>query len=99
MKTVEYETTPTGVADATVRMIRELSPAAREDATRLLVRRLAHPELGGNPQAAPPSPPPSTGDCFANRNSSACLRCGRSWGRHDRLTGELDDCEGYIPEK
>ena len=87
--------TPDEVARAMQVMLNHLPAEERRQARALLIRRLRHPELGGEPQAAPDAHPVSTGRTWSTSQSALCV-CGTTRSQHD-IDGLRDDCDGYAP--
>lgn len=86
-------------ADACERIINKLpTEYDRDQARRILKRRLAHPEYRANTTATEyvgPVHPRSTGDCAAARAPVLCARCNTPFSAHDE-DGQRWDCEGWI---
>jgi len=93
-------------------LLHRLSGDDREEARRLLLRRLKHPEavgLGGGSLSDPPTPPHiepesrihprSTGRNYANsvKTEPICV-CGSPRSSHD-MDGQRWDCDGYVEAK
>lgn len=68
----------------------------REVARRTLIRRLAHPELGG--KIPGDVHPKSGGWTAAGSVSPPCARCGSPRNHHD-IDGQHDSCDGYVEAK
>lgn len=90
--------TPTEVADEVDRLLVARLPklSDRTQAMRIIRRRMAHPERGAHPSEFYIPPPPSTGDCAANRAGQMCAQCGWQRSSHD-IDGQRKDCDGFVP--
>jgi hypothetical protein len=93
--------TPAELANQVEALIDAQPPEVARYARIILRNRLAHPEIGVSPRrrgaelSSYRSPPPSTGDCAANREPRPCYRCGSTRARHD-IDGQRWDCDGYL---
>jgi len=94
----EHPPTSDTIALELEQLIREINPAADRDVVRQrLIRRLKHPELGGEPQVAGDVHPKAEG-YNASITGPVCACCGFSRRSHD-VDGERIDCNGYVETK
>lgn len=94
------ERNPEALADHIEGLIRDLpTEKDRLNARRLLLRRLKHPECGGNPQAVSVSAVhPKSAGWNASAMGPICAACGFARRSHD-IDGQRRDCDGYVEQR